>query len=128
MQFRKERFLRPLERDSLLRGTIIPVTAIIETGGKQYRVNEGDVLYIEKLGVDEGEKVVFDRVIAITDGDGSKFGTPTVEGASVTASVVKNGKARKIRVFKMKPKKGYRRRQGHRQPYTQIKIEAITNA
>lgn len=99
--------------------------AIIVTGGKQYRVAEGDVVFIEKLPVDAGETVTFDQVLAVIDENGSKFGTPTVSGASVTASVVKNGKGKKIRVFKMKPKKGYRNTKGHRQPYTQVTIEKI---
>lgn len=99
--------------------------AIIETGGKQYRVAEGDVLFVEKLGAEAGETVTFDKVLAVIDEAGSKFGTPVVAGASVTASVVKNGRGKKIRVFKMKPKKGYRRTQGHRQPYTQVQIGTI---
>lgn len=99
--------------------------AIIETGGKQYRVSEGDTLFIEKLTVEAGDTVTFDKVLAVVDGENAKFGTPVLQGAVVSASVVKNGKAKKIRVFKMKPKKGYRRRQGHRQPYTKVKIEAI---
>ena len=99
--------------------------AIIETGGKQYRVAEGDILFVEKLGVEAGETVTFDKVLAVIDEAGSKFGTPVVEGASVTASVVKNGKGKKVRVFKMKPKKGYRRTQGHRQPYSQVQIGSI---
>jgi len=100
--------------------------AIIETGGKQYRVAEGDVLFIEKLNVEAGEAVTFDKVLAVIDDEGHKFGTPTVEGASVSASVVKNGKSKKIRVYKMKPKKGYQRTQGHRQPYTKVQISTIT--
>ena len=99
--------------------------AIIETGGKQYRVAEGDVLFIEKLDVAAGDTVKFDRVLAVIDEDSTKFGTPVVEGASVSANVVKNGRGTKIRVFKMKPKKGYRRTQGHRQPYTKVQIETI---
>ena len=99
--------------------------AIIETGGKQYRVAEGDVLFIEKLDVAAGDTVKFDRVLAVIDEDSTKFGTPVVEGASVSANVVKNGRGKKIRVFKMKPKKGYRRTQGHRQPYTKVQIEII---
>ena len=99
--------------------------AVIVTGGKQYRVAEGDVLFIEKLDVEAGETVTFDQVLAVIDEAGSRFGTPVVEGATVTANVVKNGKGKKIRVYKMKPKKGYRRTQGHRQPYSQVKIEAI---
>ena len=99
--------------------------AIIETCGKQYRVAEGDVLFIEKLDVAAGDTVKFDRVLAVIDEDSTKFGTPVVEGASVSANVVKNGRGKKIRVFKMKPKKGYRRTQGHRQPYTKVQIETI---
>ena len=99
--------------------------AIIVTGGKQYRVAEGDTLYIEKLEVEAGAEVNFDQVLAVIDGENAKFGTPVVEGATVTATVVKNGKGKKIRVFKMKPKKGYRRTQGHRQPYTKVEIKTI---
>ncbi len=99
--------------------------AVIVTGGKQYRVAEGDVIFIEKLDVQSGDTVKFDQVLAVIDEDNSVFGAPTVDGATVTANVVKNGKGRKIRVYKMKPKKGYRRTQGHRQPYTKVQIEAI---
>lgn len=99
--------------------------AIIETGGKQYKVTEGDVLYIEKLNAEAGEAVTFDKVLAVIDGDKATFGTPTVAGASVAANVVKNGKGKKILVFKYKPKKNYRRRQGHRQPYTKVEITAV---
>ncbi len=99
--------------------------AIIETGGKQYKVTEGDILYIEKLNTEAGDSVTFDKVLALLDGDQGTFGTPLVEGASVTANVVKNGKGKKVLVFKYKPKKNYRRRQGHRQPYTKIEITQI---
>ena len=99
--------------------------AIILTGGKQYRVAEGDVLFIEKLDVEAGDTVTFDQVLAVVDGEVANFGAPTLSGATVTAKVEKNGKSRKIRVYKMKPKKGYRRTQGHRQPYTKVTIEAI---
>ena len=99
--------------------------AIIETGGKQYKVNEGDIIFIEKLEAAEGEKVTFDKVLAVVGDETTTFGTPVVEGAKVTAKVVKNGKGKKIHIFKYKPKKGYRRRQGHRQPYTQVQIESI---
>ena len=100
--------------------------AIIETGGKQYHVAEGDVVFIEKLNVESGDAVTFDRVLAVFDDNGSNFGSPILEGATVTASVVKNGKYKKVRVFKMKPKKGYRNTKGHRQPYTQVQIGSIT--
>lgn len=100
--------------------------AIIVTGGKQYKVAEGDVLYIEKLPVEAGETVKFDEVLAVIDGDKATFGTPVVEGASVEAKVAKNGKGKKIIVFKYKPKKNYRRKQGHRQPYTKVTIGKIS--
>ena len=93
--------------------------AIIETGGKQYKVTEGDTLFIEKLEDEAGQ------VLAILDGDKATFGAPVVEGASVAATVVKNGKGKKVRIFKYNPKKGYRKRQGHRQPYTKVQIGAI---
>ena len=105
--------------------------AIIVTGGKQYNVSEGDTLFIEKLDVNAGDAVVFDQVLAIVDGENTKFGTPVVEGAKVDATVVKNGKGKKIRIFKYTPKKGYRKRQGHRQPYTKVEdivCAAVTSA
>ena len=98
--------------------------AIIATGGKQYKVSEGDIITIEKLGVDAGEKVTFDQVLVV-GGDDLKVGNPTVAGATVEASVVENGKARKVIVYKYKRKTGYHKKQGHRQPFTQVKIEAI---
>ncbi|MBE7053048.1 MAG: 50S ribosomal protein L21 [Ruminococcaceae bacterium] len=98
--------------------------AIIVTGGKQYKVSEGDVLFVEKLEAAEGEAVKFDQVLAVS-GDETVIGTPIVEGASVDATVVKNGKAKKVIVFKYKPKKGSKTKQGHRQPYTKVKIEKI---
>ena len=98
--------------------------AIIVTGGKQYKVSEGDTLFIEKLPVEAGDQVVFDQVPAILDGDNATFGTP-VAGATVEANTVKNGKGKKIRIFKYNPKKGYRKRQGHRQPYTKVEITKI---
>lgn len=99
--------------------------AIVETGGKQYRVQEGDVIYVEKLEADVGDTVVLDRVLAVSRDDGFTAGTPYVEGASVRAKVEKHGRGRKIVVFKYKPKKNYRRKQGHRQPYTKLLIEKI---
>lgn len=91
--------------------------AVIVTGGKQYRVAEGDVIFVEKLDVAAGETVKFDQVLAVVDGENAVFGAPVIEGATVTANVVKSGKSAKIRVYKMKPKKGYRRTQGHRALY-----------
>ena len=99
--------------------------AVIETGGKQYRVAEGDVIYVEKLTAADGETITFDKVLAVVDEGVNVFGTPTVEGATVSATVVKTGKGKKIRVYKMKPKKNYRRTQGHRQPYTKVQIGTI---
>ena len=99
--------------------------AIIETGGKQYRVKEGDVIFVEKLPVEAEEKFTFSNVLAVFDDNGSKIGAPFVKGAKVEASIVKNGKSKKIIVFKMRPKKGYRRKQGHRQPYTKVQIDKI---
>lgn len=99
--------------------------AIIVTGGKQYRVAEGDVIFVEKLDIAAGETVKFDQVLAVVDGETAVFGAPMIDGATVTANVVKSGKSAKIRVYKMKPKKGYRRTQGHRQPYTKVQIETI---
>ena len=100
--------------------------AIIVTGGKQYKVAEGDTIFVEKLPNEAGDAIVFDKVLAVVDGDNATFGTPVVEGAKVEASVVKNGKGKKIMVFKYKPKKGYHKRQGHRQPYTKVTIGKIS--
>ena len=99
--------------------------AIIKTGGKQYRVSEGDSIFVEKLEAAEGEVVTFDEVIAVSKEDALGVGKPFVEGAKVTAKVEKQGKARKILVFKYKAKANYRRRQGHRQPFTKVVIEKI---
>ena len=102
------------------------MNAIIVTGGKQYKMNEGDVVFIEKLDQNAGDTVKFDQVLAIIDGENATFGTPVVEGASVEATVEKNGKGKKIRIFKYNAKKGYRKRQGHRQPYTKVTITKIS--
>ena len=99
--------------------------AVIVTGGKQYRVAEGDVIFVEKLEGAAGDSFAFDKVLAVVDGENAVFGKPFVEGATVSANLVKTGKAKKIRVYKMKPKKGYRRTQGHRQPYSKVQIESI---
>ena len=100
--------------------------AIFETGGKQYRAKEGDVIFIERLPSETDETVAFGNVLAIINDADTRIGAPFVEGAVVEATVVKNGKSRKIIVYKMRPKKGYRRKQGHRQPYTKVTIERIT--
>ena len=99
--------------------------AIIVTGGKQYTVAEGDTLYIEKLNAEENATVKFDQVLAVLDGDNSKIGAPTVEGAAVEAKVVKNGKGKKIHVLRYKAKKGEKKKIGHRQPYTKVEITKI---
>lgn len=98
--------------------------AVIETGGKQYRVQEGDILSVEKLGIEAGETVEFDRVLVLSTDD-FKVGKPYIEGAKVVGEVVENGKADKIVIFKYKKKKDYRRKQGHRQPYSLIKITSL---
>jgi large subunit ribosomal protein L21 len=98
--------------------------AIIVTGGKQYKVEEGDVVFVEKLEANEGEEVTFDTVLAVS-GETFVAGAPTVEGASVTAKVLKNGKGKKIHVLKYKSKKNEKKKIGHRQPYTKVQIEKI---
>jgi len=98
--------------------------AIIETGGKQYKVEEGREIVVEKLDAGEGETVTLDKVLLVK-GDSLKVGNPYVEGAKVTGKVEKHGRAKKIIVFKYKPKKNYRKKQGHRQPFTRIRIEKI---
>ena len=99
--------------------------AIIETCGKQYKVSEGDIVFFEKLDAEEGKKVKFDNVILISDGKKVEVGTPYVKGANVEGKVIAHGKAKKIIVFKYKAKKNYRRKQGHRQPYTKVEITSI---
>lgn len=99
--------------------------AVIKTGGKQYRVQEGEVLKLEKLAADVGETVEFDQVLALKNDDGLKVGAPYVEGVRVQGKVLGQGKAKKIIVFKYKPKKNYRKKQGHRQPFTSVRIEKI---
>jgi large subunit ribosomal protein L21 len=99
--------------------------AVIETGGKQYQVKEGDVVYIEKLDVEAEQTISFDKVVAVGTDNGLKIGEPYVSGAAVEAKVIKNGRGKKITVFTYKPKKSSKTKQGHRQPYTSVKIEAI---
>ena len=98
--------------------------AVIETGGKQYKVQNGDVIYVEKLAAEDNTEVKF-QVVALGDDNGLKVGTPYVDGASVTGKVLKTGKGKKITVFTYKPKKGSKRKMGHRQPYTKVEISAI---
>jgi len=95
--------------------------AIIETGGKQYRVQENDVLFIEKVNAEENDTIVFDKVLVVN----GKVGSPYVKDAKVTAKVIKQGKAKKIIVYKYKPKKNYHKKQGHRQPFTKVQIVAV---
>ena len=98
--------------------------AIIETGGKQLKVEAGDTIFVEKLDVEEGAAYTFDKILFV-GGDASKIGNPYVEGATVTAEVVNQGKAKKVTVYKYKPKKHYHKKQGHRQPYTRLKVKEI---
>ena len=99
--------------------------AIIKTGGKQYKVAEGDSVFVEKLDAEEGSSVTFDEVILVANGDDVKVGTPLVDGAKVTAKVEKQGKEKKVVTFKYKPKKHSHTKKGHRQPYTKVVIDAI---
>jgi len=102
--------------------------AIIETGGKQYKVQAGDIITVEKLGVEAGQKFTFDKVLCVLDGDATVLGKPLVDGASVTGAVLGDGKAKKVVIYKYKAKKGYHRKRGHRQPFTRVKIEAVNPA
>lgn len=99
--------------------------AVIRTGGKQYRVQEGDIFNIEKLEVADGEEIVFDQVLALGEGDSLQIGTPLVAGATVRAQVIKSGRLKKVIVFKFKRRKNYKRKRGHRQHFTRIKITQI---
>ena len=99
--------------------------AVIVTGGKQYRVEKGDVIFVEKLNVEAETEYTFDTVLAVGEEGAVKVGTPTVEGAKVTGKVVKNGKGKKLNIITYRPKKGSARRMGHRQPYTKIEITEI---
>ncbi|OPX43109.1 50S ribosomal protein L21 [Ruminiclostridium hungatei] len=99
--------------------------AIIMTGGKQYKVQEGDVVFIEKLAADEGSAVTFDKVLAVSKDGNVSFGAPVLDAATVSGKVLSHGKGEKIIVFKYKAKKNYRNKQGHRQPYTKVQIEKI---
>ena len=100
--------------------------AVITTGGKQYKVRQGDVLRVEKLAGEIGSEVVFDQVLMVSDGENATIGTPVVEGATVTGHITAQDRARKVLVFKQKRRKRYRQKNGHRQPYTAVKIDAIS--
>jgi large subunit ribosomal protein L21 len=102
--------------------------AIVETGGKQYKVQPGDVIYVEKLDAAEETEITLDKVLALSDENGLKVGAPYLEGVAVPATVLKNGKAKKITVFTYKPKKNVHRKLGHRQPYTKLQIGEIGEA
>ncbi len=99
--------------------------AVILTGGKQYKVSEGDIIRVEKLDANEGDKITFDQVLVLGDGSDLKIGTPVVDGAKVAATVTKNGKAKKVIVYKYKRKSGYHKKNGHRQLFTEVKIDSI---
>ena len=99
--------------------------AIIETGGKQYKVAQGDIITVEKLGVEAGQDFTFDKVLVLAKDGDVKVGAPYVEGAAVTASVIGDGKAKKVVVYKYKPKKGFHKKKGHRQPFTKLEIKSI---
>lgn len=115
-----------LQSETIIKAGAKHMQAIINACGKQYTVSEGQLVYLEKLNAEVEEIVTFENVIAIVDGENSKFGTPYVEGAKVEAKVVRNGKGKKIMVFKYRPKKGSATRKGHRQPYTAVQIEKIS--
>ena len=117
---------RPAEQASSKARKAQEMYAVIKTGGKQYRVSEGDTLQVEKLVGKPGDKITFDNVLLVGGGDSTKVGAPTVSGAKVDAEIVAQNRAKKVVVFKMRRRKNYRRKQGHRQPYTQIKITSVT--
>lgn len=100
--------------------------AVIKTGGKQYRVSEGDILRVEKLDAEQGAAIEFDQVLLVSDGDDVKIGAPVLDGSKVIAEVVETGKGDKVRIVKFKRRQNYRRMKGHRQPYTEVKITGIS--
>ena len=115
----------PTKRVTQEREVLLRMFAIIETGGKQYKVCEGDTIFVEKLEAEEGAEITFDKVLAVSSDAGFKAGSPVVEGATVSANVVKNGKAKKIYVMTYKSKKNEKKKIGHRQPYTKVQINKI---
>ena len=104
---------------------VLFVYAVIETGGKQYKVSEGDIIFVEKLPVNDGDSYTFEKVLALNGANGFVAGNPTVAGCKVTANVVKNGKGKKIYIFRYKAKKNEKKKMGHRQPYTKLQIVSI---
>ncbi len=104
------------------------VFAVVETGGKQYKIQEGDILFVEKLEVNENEEIMLDKVLAYSDHDGIQVGTPLLNGITVKANIVKHGKSKKIYVFRYKAKKNEKKKLGHRQPYTKLQITSIAKA
>jgi large subunit ribosomal protein L21 len=102
--------------------------AIIETGGKQYKVAAGDTIFVEKLNADVGTAYTFDKVLSLIDGEATVFGKPLVDGVTVSATIAAEGKAKKVIVYKYKAKKGFHKKKGHRQPFTRVKIDAINKA
>ena len=124
LRFEKMQCITVVSESYNEREVLSEMFAIIVTGGKQYKVQEGDVVFVEKLEASEGEVVTFDTVLAVS-GETFVAGAPTVEGASVTAKVLKNGKGKKIHVLKYKSKKNEKKKIGHRQPYTKVQIETI---
>ncbi len=118
-------FRTPPGSASLKESEVLFVFAVIETGGKQYKVTEQDIIFVEKLDVNEGDEIVFDQVKALSDDNALKIGTPVLDGAKVTAKVLKNGKNKKIYVLKYKAKKNEKKKIGHRQPFTKVQILKI---
>lgn len=119
----REKFRLPYPASKLRGG--VQMYAIIETGGKQYKVAEGDIITVEKLGVEAGQDYTFDKVLVLAKDGDVKIGAPYVEGAAVTASVIGDGKAKKVVVYKYKPKKGFHKKRGHRQPFTKLQIKSL---
>ena len=110
--------------ESARKELVLKMFAIVETGGKQYKVSEGDIIFVEKLNVEEGATYTFEKVLAVGEGEDVVFGNPSV-AATVTANVVKNGKGKKIHIIRYKPKKDSKKHIGHRQPYTKLQIQSI---
>ena len=125
MSTQKREMIPAPDSEPVNEGVEKEMNAIIVTGGKQYKVSEGDVLFIEKLNAEAEATVKFETVLAVLDGENTKIGAPVVEGAAVEAKVVKNGKGKKIHVLKYKAKKGEKKKIGHRQPYTKVEITKI---